>query len=90
MTFKKNFFLKTNLLKAPSRHKKFFHQISFEYFNLNVFFYFFEKAKILINNSILFFQKLNLIFEKIGSNTLTKTKFSTKFCIVYGGFFLLS
>ena len=68
--------LKTNILKAPSRHKKFFHQIVNEIFFMKIFFYFFENLscqnnKILLNT----FNYLNNLFLKIGSNTLTRTKF---------------
>jgi hypothetical protein len=81
----------TNLLKAPSRHKKFFHQIFHEIFRLRVFFLF---NNILINsyhpnnikklhilNSVNFFSNLDKFFTKIGSNVLSKNKFSFK-CFV--------
>jgi hypothetical protein len=81
--------LQTSLLKAPSRHKKFFHQICFENFILKTYFYFFFKNKIATHNSIIFFKRINLIFEKFGSNVLTKTKLSARFNISYNNFFYI-
>ena len=73
--FKKNKVNCTNVLKAPSRHKQFFHQIFYEFFQIKVFFNF-TKSKPLkyISFGIVTFEKLNLIFQKIGSNILTRTK----------------
>lgn len=67
--------LETNLLKAPSRHKKFFHQIFVETFYLKMFLYFDIKAKLCLQTLNTFFNKLNKIFVKFGSNTLTRIKF---------------
>ena len=65
---------KTNLLKAPSRHKKFFHQICFEYFILSIFFKYSTVIK--LNKHFIF--KFNLFiksfFMKFGSNSITNTK----------------
>lgn len=74
--------LQTNLLKAPSRHKKFFHQIYFEIFSVNVFFLFEYRKKVPTHEINNIFLKVNDIFLKIGSNTLTRTKFimCTYFC----------
>ena len=86
------FFLKnrntcTNVLKAPSRHKKFFHQIFYEYFIIKVNF-FFRGLKPLkdktylgvLRSSVLnlthIFKKLDTIFKKISSNTINRTKIS--------------
>ena len=76
-----------SLLKAPSRHKKFFHQVFQENFFLKIFFrclYYklnslVDFKKINLNTNIIsikIFKKLFLIFSKIGSNVLTQTKFS--------------
>jgi hypothetical protein len=77
----KFFFLKkkligTNLLKAPSRHKKFFHQIVNEVFLIKIHFFFFEFQSIYYNFTLETFNPLNKIFSNIGSNTLTRTKLS--------------
>ena len=64
-----------NFLKAPSRHKKFFHQTFFEFFQVKVFLKFHYDKKIYIFNTTLLFKKLNLIFLNLGSNLLTRTKF---------------
>ena len=78
---------KTNLLKAPSRHKKFFHQIFYEYFSL-VFFFFFKNVFISLTNVYAVFIKLGLVFLKIGSNTISRTKYLVStptqkyFCVV--------
>ena len=87
LSFSKKKRFQTSLLKAPSRHKKFFHQICFEYFTLKAFFYFLINPTIGLNNVVCFFQKLNTIFERFGSNVLLKSKFSTLFSINVGNFF---
>ncbi len=76
LLFKKVKKLQTNLLKAPSRHKKFFHQVCFEFFYLKVNFNFNFKLKIPTHFFCVFFEKINNIFIKFGSNTLTRVKFS--------------
>ena len=78
--FKKQTKNKTNILKAPSRHKKFFHQIFIEYFCV-VFNWHTTLDKYIINifTQIHIFVKLNLIFLKIGTNTMNKTKFNIIF-----------
>ena len=78
---------KTSLLKAPSRHKKFFHQICFENFVFKTYFYFFDNPLIGINDSIGFFKKINNIFEKFGNNTLSKTNFRVIFNIKHEDYF---
>lgn len=78
-----------NILKAPSRHKKFFHQVFFEFFFVKVFF----KFKFKVNNNLflccVFFKKLDLIFQKIGSNTLTRIKISAIFKVNLNKFYNL-
>ena len=64
----------TTFLKAPSRHKKFFHQTFFEFFVVKIYFHFLKKIK--VSNSSLIFKKLNNFFFNIGSNVLTRTKIS--------------
>ena len=65
----------TSFLKAPSRHKKFFHQVCYEMFILKIFIkYFFEKV-FDRNSYISLFENCESIFKEIGSNTLTRTKF---------------
>lgn len=68
-----------NILKAPSRHKKFFHQVFFEIFHLKVFFYFnfFYKIPVKLCNS--FFVNLNTVFLKFGTNVLNRVKFLVNF-----------
>jgi hypothetical protein len=77
--FRKDNLNKINLLKAPSRHKKFFHQIFYEYFQVK-FIFKFNKIFKKINNTVEIFTKFNKIFKKIGSNTLNRVKFSISFC----------
>lgn len=79
--FNKNKKLQTSFLKAPSRHKKFFHQVVFETFSIKLFF-FYDLIKISFDEKTNFseiFLDLKSIFSAIGSNILTKTKFSTSF-----------
>ena len=70
---------KFNLLKAPSRHKKFFHQLFIEYFCIKFVWFFYENNNtVMVYNStscLNIFKKINLIFSKIGTNTLTRVKF---------------
>lgn len=66
---------KLNILKAPSRHKKFFHQIFMEYFCIKFIWYILTKHNINLVYCTNFFFKINFIFLKIGTNTLTRTKF---------------
>lgn len=80
---------KINILKAPSRHKKFFHQTCLESFILKSSLRFFIKSKTDYKHTITFFKNLNLIFEKFGSNTLNKTRFSARFFVGFGRFFCL-
>ena len=74
--FKKISKKKTSLLKAPSRHKKFFHQVFYEYFILKVFFkinvtYIYTK----LNTPVTVFRYVDGCFlKKIGSNVLSRTK----------------
>lgn len=77
--FFKNFKVnKTNILKAPSRHKKFFHQTFYEFFQVKFFFRFNFLYKN-ITNTLLVFNKLNKIFKKIGSNILNRVRISISF-----------
>jgi hypothetical protein len=87
MVYNKEKKYQTSLLKAPSRHKKFFHQICFEIFSLKVFFYFLKKTKIYYQNNTHLFKNLNALFERFGSNILNKTRFSTRVSINYSNFF---
>ena len=86
LLFSKNTKNSVNILKAPSRHKKFFHQTTFELFTTKIIFnfYSFLKNKHLLNNIIkiiIFFNKINLCFFKIGSNILNRVKISVCFSI---------
>lgn len=67
-----------NLLKAPSRHKKFFHQIYSEYFKL-LFTFRFDKIFKKISKTKQIFSRFDKIFKKIGSNILNRTKLSISF-----------
>lgn len=83
INFKKRRFKKLSILKAPSRHKKFFHQICYEHFFVKMGFLF--KANAIIGNScsdaVKFFRKIDHIFGEFGSNTLTRTVFKLRFKI---------
>ena len=81
--FKKNKVNCTNILKAPSRHKQFFHQVFYEFFQVNVFFSFIKiKSITKTENSIIIFNKINLVFQKIGTNILTRTKTLISFIFI--------
>ena len=71
--------LRCSILKAPSRHKKYFHHTFMEIFFLKIKFDF-KVFLWSVSNSIYGFLKLDPIFKKIGSNTLSRVKFlfSTK------------
>ena len=91
--FTKNRNTQTNILKAPSRHKKFFHQIFFEYYIIKINFFFtnsifrklsdngdfLEKPQTPLKNLTLVFNNLNTLFKKVGSNTLSRTRLSISF-----------
>lgn len=83
LNFKKRRFKQLNILKAPSRHKKFFHQISYEHFFVKIGFFF--NTNPLFKNSYLdsieLFKKLDRIFKNFGSNTLTRTVFKLRYKI---------
>ena len=75
---------KISFLKAPSRHKKFFHQVTTEMFFLKIFFNFKTEIKILdIKNELCVFTHLRKFFNTIGSNTLCRVKFTTIFFILH-------
>jgi hypothetical protein len=82
---KLNFFKKrfnyTNILKAPSRHKKFFHQVGYECFLVKVIFY--SNAELLlaldIKNSVTFFGGVDTLFQNFGSNTLNRINFTLRY-----------
>lgn len=76
--FKKDKQNSISLLKAPSRHKKFFHQIFCEYFQVK-FIFKFNKILKATTNTIEIFSNLDKIFNKIGTNSLNRTKFSVSF-----------
>jgi hypothetical protein len=63
-----------SMLKAPSRHKKFFHQICLEFFILKVFYKFFKKMSVQLYKCITLKKKVLKIFNDFGSNILTKHK----------------
>lgn len=86
LLFSKNLRNSNNILKAPSRHKKFFHQTTFELFTVKATYSFFILAKnpLLLNNiakAVLLFKKINVCFLHIGSNTLNRIKISICFNI---------
>lgn len=74
--------LNVTFLKAPSRHKKFFHETTFVKYTVkltyNVFLGKFVKTRVVlphvsqVNKT---FVKLNQLFDVLGSNTLSKCKF---------------
>ena len=63
-------------LKAPSRHKKFFHQITTEYFILKIFINLFSIKEVPFKKLFFIFYFFNKLFLKFGSNTLTRFKFA--------------
>ena len=74
----------TNVLKAPSRHKKFFHQIFYEYFLVKINFFFSdalntENLQKCAISRLGIFNEIDTIFKKIGSNTLSRSKMSISF-----------
>ena len=77
--FTKNKSIYTNILKAPSRHKKFFHQVVYEFFTTKVNFFFKSFFLKYVLLSIPTFNIINNVFYKIGSNTLTRVKFTAIF-----------
>ena len=77
--FTKNKSIYTNILKAPSRHKKFFHQVVYEFFTTKVNFFFKSFFLKYVLLSIPTFNIINNVFCKIGSNTLTRVKFTAIF-----------
>lgn len=77
--FTKNRSIYTNILKAPSRHKKFFHQVVYEFFTTKVNFFFKSFFLKYVLLSIPTFNIINNVFYKIGSNTLTRVKFTAIF-----------
>ena len=71
--FTKNKNSNTNILKAPSRHKKFFHQLFYEYFIIKINFFFKkvtplrqDKGRInnLVTNLPLIFLNIDAILEE--------------------------
>ena len=66
---------KTSFLKAPSRHKKYFHQTLFEYFTLKFFFFFNSLCNISYKKFIKIYKNFYKFFIRIGSNTLTHYSF---------------
>jgi len=75
----------TSLLKAPNRHKKFFHQVFYEYFFIKIFF----KYKDVLHNACLLSCCLSFVqldfgfFQKFGSNVLSKAKIKISFPITH-------
>lgn len=80
--FRKDRLNRINLLKAPSRHKRFFHQVFYEYFQVKFTFRFKKIFKVFTNTFDLF-NRLNKIFLKIGSNTLNRVKLSVSFSCLF-------
>lgn len=76
LMFKKEKKNQISLLKAPSRHKKFFHQISVDSYSIKIFFNFTKRFNICSNKSVAFFNGLVGFFLIFGSNTITLTKVS--------------
>ena len=76
LMFKKKKKNQISLLKAPSRHKKFFHQISVDSYTIKIFFNFTQMFDVCNNVSVTFFNRLVEFFLIFGSNTVTLTKVS--------------
>jgi len=73
--FPKNIKVSNSILKAPSRHKKFIHQLCFEYFTIHMNLFYINKF-ILVDKNLFFIKNLiDSIFLKIGSNILNRVKF---------------
>jgi len=80
----------TNILKAPSRHKKFFHQVFFEFFSVKLILNFKLSKKIPYNSTVNLFFNLDNLFKKIGSNTFTRIKFNSTFNVCLGNYFKIN
>lgn len=66
---------KVSLLRAPSRHKKFFHQIFLETFLLKLFLRYNYTNNITSKNGLHIFKGLNSsVLLKMGTNTLSRSK----------------
>jgi len=75
MVFLKKCKSNISLLKAPSRHKKFFHQLTTEFFICRVFFKFKNTNLVDLQQCCSIFKQLERgFFKKIGSNILARTK----------------
>jgi len=75
MHFKKYYKNIVNILKAPCRHKKFFHKLVYEYYTVNIVYkykkFFTLKKKF---ETSFFFYNLKNLFNKIGTTSLNRTK----------------
>lgn len=87
--FFKKILFKINLLKSPMRYKKFFNQIFSEIFIFKFFFYMTLLHEILYENIIMFFNYLNKRLNGVGTNLLTKKKFSLTLFTNKSNFFYL-
>lgn len=87
--FFKKILFKINLLKSPMRYKKFFNQIFSEIFIFKFFFYMTLLHEILYENIIMFFNYLNKRLNSVGTNLLTKKKFSLTLFTNKSNFFYL-
>ena len=80
----------TSFLKAPSRHKKFFHQIVLEIFSVKFFFKFLFFKKINYKSNHLVLIKKKNFFQKVGSNNFTLVKFLISIKINLSKYYLTS
>lgn len=77
-----------NILRAPSRHKKFMHQYISEsfYLNINLIFSNTSVKYASISNYIKLFNVLTRLFTALNSNMLTQTKISVSFLTSFSSF----
>jgi len=75
MCFKKYYKNIVNVLKAPCRHKKFFHKLVYEYYTVNIV-YKYKKLYVLKKKfeTSFFFYNLKKFYNKIGTTSLSRTK----------------
>ena len=75
MFFRKRYKGVVNMLKAPCRHKKFFHKLVYEYYTVNITYLY--KDKILFDGQVStsrLFARLSKFYNRFGTTSLCRTK----------------